>query len=170
MKGLGDLAQEHLHVGHVDRGGTLVTRSVQPGEIPVHLSDSLEVNDEIHPRDGVLPVHRSERVVRVLGRLREVKSVKHVEKLQEGRINIVVRVFDVRHGVQEKLLDGVQRVVKTTRWRFLWEGDLELVHDERSSVLPRGGFVHTLGQEQSCESLKKARALEAEGVNGTRDL
>jgi hypothetical protein len=99
LKGLGDLAQEHLHLIHVDWGRTLVARGGQPDEIPVHLSDSLEFNDIIHPRDGVLPVHGSERVVRVLGRLREVKSVKHVDKLQERRINIVVRVFDVRHGV-----------------------------------------------------------------------
>jgi hypothetical protein len=65
LKGLDDLAQEHLRSVHVDRGGTLMARGVQPLKEAVPLSKPLEINDILHPRDGVQPVHRREVLVRV---------------------------------------------------------------------------------------------------------
>jgi hypothetical protein len=63
LEGLDDLAQEHLRSIHVDRGGTLMARRVQPLKESVPLSKPLEINDILNPRDGVQPVHRREVVV-----------------------------------------------------------------------------------------------------------
>jgi hypothetical protein len=108
LESLDDLTQEYLGRVHVDRGGTLVARRVQPLEESVPFSKPLEINDICHPRDGVQPVHRREVVVRVRGCLREVIVVEHVEKLHEGRRSLVISVVAMGHGMQEKPPDLVQ--------------------------------------------------------------